>query len=262
MSDRIVKYNVWCLEQLQYTVAYGTESSPPTACTDPASHTSRAIDDTKTIVCTIMDPDKQQVIIAEENPPDGAPPTGGTIRVIGLTMDMDSGPDVVTEHITSLDIDVSVLSYIVYSNDDNVGDCMDIVAAKETPIGVLTATATTSDTVLSVNSTVLQYAVKGYFITLASSPDKDKLGYITDIDTINSTITVQNPPDTEYSAGTSVLITRHLFENCYFHNTYPIHIGQDKIGGSYVPADTTMHFLYTNKTAQAKKLWVTVEFLY
>lgn len=273
MSGDLIKYNVWCIEQDKYTIAYGTEDAPPTACTDPAAHTSRAIDASETKKVVTLDPEVQKMLIVEETTPDGYSPTGGHIRTKGVLINIEPGlegsPDpqvitpVITEHIESLDINTSVLSYIVYCNDDNLGDTMDIVASKDTTIGVITASVDTETTVLQVSPTVIQYAVKGYFISLTNGVTKDDLGYITDIDPVYSTITVQFPPSNSYAAmTTAVKITRGLFEGCYFHNTYPIHTGHDKIGGSFVPAETTMHFIYTNNTAVAKKLWVTVELLY
>ena len=272
MSDNVVKYNVWCIEEAKYTIAYGTQTAPPTACAVPESqvaHTSRDIDDTKTKIALIMDPDISKVLITEEQVPEGYTSTGGNIRTKGIVIDIDPAEDgspdpipVVTEHIVDLKVHASVLSYIIYSNDTNLKDCMDIVAARHTPIGYLTSSITDSTTVLPVNSTVIENAVIGYFITLSSSPNQDELGYITEIDSENSTITVEFPPSISYPAFTPVLITRHLYENCYFHNTYPIHVGQDKIGGSFVPKLTTMHFIYTNHSTEAKKIYVIVEFLY
>jgi len=265
-NENIIHYNVWCIEQNKFTVAYGTQESPPTACTDSSSHTSRDIDETKTIVVGIMDPLIPKVLITEEEIPEGMEPTGGHIRTKGFVIEVEPGegspPKSTTEFVTHLDINSSVLSFTVFPAEENLGDCMDIDAAKDTVVGVLVAPITDEDTVLPVNSTVIQYAEKGYFICLPGSPDHDRLGYITDIDSVNSTITVQFPPSTSHAAMTPVMLTRNLYENCYIHNTYPIHVGQDKIGGSYVIAGTTMHFTYMNHSNVAKKMYVVVEFLY
>ena len=134
-----------------------------------------------------------------------------------------------------------------------------------TTTGTITSDVTASDTVINVSQTVIDNVNIGYKIQLDDSTNTDDLGIVTAIDTDNKTITVDTAATQGFSAATPTYVkqTVCMVSDYEIGPAWEWVIGESKIGGSHLPANTTVEVKYTNNSAiTAKKLVAKIEYLY
>ena len=154
------------------------------------------------------------------------------------------------------------------------GDEGCLCIAPYTVVGAITSNVAVDDVVITVQASVLNYMDEGYHIHLSTSPtsqaaeDNEDLGIVIAKDTDNNTITVDTASTAAFSAAspTYVKMTRHLVPEIWFKNkgSEEVHreYGRSRIGGSYIPANTTIRLMYNNISAVAHTLILEFEYLY
>ena len=156
---------------------------------------------------------------------------------------------------------VSMLSFEHVGETDQVGDVFSILVAPDTVIGALTADATAGDTTFSASSTFMERAFPGELVSVGG----EALGYIVSLDQDAGTFTAQNAISTNMAAAspTYISITVEALLNIeIIETTANTTYGHSKIGGSPVPAGSTMRVVYDNKNGVAKRFCGVVEYLY
>ena len=95
----------------------------------------------------------------------------------------------------------------------------------------------------------------GYDIKITDEDNTDSFGKVFSIDRINKQITMEN--------ATTVSSTIKIIENYEIGPANEYIIGDSKIGGMYIPANTIMRFDYQNKSVDTtKKIVFKVECTY
>jgi hypothetical protein len=119
---------------------------------------------------------------------------------------------------------------------------------------------------LTVSSTVLTYTQRGYDIKLVDLVNShvEAVGRIISIDPALSRIYVETSPVFSYSPATPTYIqqTAYFIRNFEIGEAWNRNIGEMKIGGSHIPADTLIEVSYQNNSSTTKDVIGHVEFLY
>lgn len=118
--------------------------------------------------------------------------------------------------------------------------------------------------ILSVSSTVTQNTLIGYSINLYNGVNTDNLGDVLLVDKEFNLIYVELPPTNSYTTSPITYIRQTVSHVKNFKiGTAGLHsIGDNKIGGAYLPADTLVSIHYTNNGAATNKFVGSVEYLY
>jgi len=242
MSDFINRYQVYCIEEGKFIETLS--ETAPTECPNPINHTSRAINQDLTSIIETFD---KNIIRAEED-------TDGYFETTHITMSIPSGtPGDTTEHDVSWPMDILLWRTLLTPTSDMIGDQISVLASPETTVGVLAAPVNIGDTVLTVNSTVIDNMWRGFLITLDDGVNKDVLGRCTAIDSGASTITVETATSYAFAAGTTpVKISVYILKDLYISDTNVIDIGTKGFKGKTITAGTILRVYYTNNSGTAK----------
>jgi hypothetical protein len=196
----------------------------------------------------------QTVRIVEENlnPKER---TQGHYKIQGYSIDIP--PKIGTStHVFTIPYPIAVFSMVLQQNEKTLRDSLSIEVMPSTMIGVLTKDARAGETELSVNS--IDNCLIGAKISLNSFD----CGYLLEIDSVNSRIKVQNPLVEDFKSSTPVLMTVEIISEIILGSSGVIELGDKKIGGVFIPANTPIHVRYGNRTEVEKTFSWIVEFLY
>lgn len=253
MGKRVERYRMYCETESSYV--YVWSDSVPSVCPNNNTHTVTA--NSVTVVNRVSE---NSVKIEEEDTETGI--TGGNFAVRSFPVSVTANETKAT--VVSWPIPVSILSIEFKTEDIQKGDVANVYIAHETTIGALSADASSNSATLTVSSTVFDHIMVGYLITLDDGTNKELLGRVIDIDVGNSQISVETATTNSFTAATPtyVKMSIHMMQEYVFGPGGPASIGESKIGGSYLPANTPITIVYKNNTSEAKTWNAGVEFLY
>ena len=233
------KYLVFCIDENDFFPIWS--ETEPTLC--PNDHADRSIDSARTLILETLD---ENIVKAEEH-------TDGYFESEHIRIDIPSGtPGDITEHDVSWIMNIILWKTYLTPTSDMIGDEISVLASPETTIGVLTAPANIGDTVINVNSTVIDNAYRGFLVTIDDTVNKDVVGRLSNIDSGNSQITFETPLSYAYAAGTPVKISVYVLKNIYISDTNIIDIGAKGFKGKGITAGTILRVYYTNNSGTAK----------
>ena len=152
------------------------------------------------------------------------------------------------------------MSYVAPAT--NIGDTMSIQVGPDTMVGVTTATTAAAATSVSVNSTVLNYVVKGSEIGISDGTNTEYPGLVTAVNATAGTITFQTPLVNSYATGSKILFSIYSLKNVVLDTTERYTIGSKGLNTKIIPAGTTIRVLYTNNTNNASQTTVTLQLQY
>ena len=188
--------------------------------------------------------------------------TGGHFQCITKTINTDASSTSTSNY--TWPHPISVLAVYLVTTSVHEGDVVDLTVAPDTTIGVLTADASIGATTLTVSQTVIDNTAVGFWLKLNDGVNQDDLGRVLSVDVVAKTITVENALTHNFATATP----SYLIQTVYMMKDYEIGppweyvVGESKIGGSYVPANTNIRVVYTNNGLVSKKLVAKIEFLY
>jgi hypothetical protein len=171
-------------------------------------------------------------------------------------------PNTLTTHTLTYPFPVTVLSATVQTAEENRGDFLSWYVSHNTVVGVVTSAVTAGTTVLPVSSTVVSMCFIGMKITLFDATHTDVMGFIVGISTENSTVTVSVAPTHDFAAGSYIRISVVYLDNVEIGHPLQMDLGQAKITGTYVPANTLLTCVYDNRSGGEKRIVGNFEFLY
>jgi hypothetical protein len=217
--------------------------------TTPAGGLIATHDNTKTELIS-------SVFVKEEITPDGNAPTGGNFRA--TTRKIYTTPNSTSTTDTTYPYPIVAFALHFIPKPENEGDVINMYVSPDTIIGTITSDVSTSDTVINVDQTVINIAEIGYMVDLYTPPSTvDTLGEISNINKLAKTITVTSAATLAAAASpTTYVRISIIYLEDYTINTpnVPYTIGESKIGGSYVPTNTTIRVTYQNKAPVKRKL--------
>ena len=215
-------------------------------------------------ICSLNVNENNNVNIVEE-----VPLTGGNMKFKTFQFNVEAGATGSKTYFeNTFPLDISMISVMVILNDDNIGDIVEADIGHHTTIGYLTEDVSTGITGgvtgFGVSQTVIDYLNRGFQVTLTDGVNTDELGICTMIDRVNNKISCELPTTHSFSASSPTYVqqTVKIIDQIHIVNNQNINLGGDKIGASYVPANTIGRCIYTNNDGKAKKFTFLIEYLY
>lgn len=118
---------------------------------------------------------------------------------------------------------------------------------------------------VTVSPTVITYTQVGYYIKLVAGATSEELGRVLYIDSNNNKIYLEKNSTNTFSPASPTYVqqTAYLIKDYEIGYDWCRNIGEMKIGGSHIPADTYIEVSYQNKSPTVvKELIGHVEYLY
>jgi hypothetical protein len=249
-TTKLYKFSVWCVTDQKLVLTSGFQEDPPTTCPENVGHT---IDpNSVTPIETIA----QDVIHITDNI-DGV---SGHQMAYGYDIPVPSGTpgDTHIIDITSPPFPVRLNTLTINASSDHVGDSLEVLTVPETVVGAITANVDIGDTVINVNSTVVQNLKLGHRVTV----DTENLGFCLGIDTVNLTVTVQNAATSAHTTGDAFKLTVVRVHKLYIVNTNKITLASKVKETAFFPTSTPTRIEYTNVNGAAKTLFVLLDLFY
>lgn len=243
MSRKLFKYRVYCNTEDKYE--YIWNDTTPTNCPSNVAHTI----DTNTI--SIIDTlETNSVNIIQESII-----TGGNYRTEGKKMTIQANSTETQEYSWPYNISALTITFYTGNNENDILNCY---VAPNTVIGVLTNDVVISDTVLNVNSTVIDNIKVGYQIVI----NNEFIGECIEINKINNTITSNNAVTQNYNTGTYIQMTVNPIKDFILKSNTLYEFARKTIGSSSIPANTLIKLSYQNTTNEEKNLFFSIEYMY
>jgi len=249
MPATVYKYRIWCVTEGDYVYAWGEDE--PTVCPNNCDHT---IDATKTTIERSIS--EEVVEIKEENTP-----TGGHYRCLGAAF--DAANNATTTYDFSIPYPISLLSATVPTMDLQSGDVAHLDVAPETVIGVITSNVAAEATEINVSSTVMENIDIGRCLILDDGVNDERHAVVA-MNAVGSSVTIDTGTTNSYNVASPTYCKMSV---CMAHNIEissgtRLELGESKIGGSYIPANTTIRTTYINNGDEDVRFRIYIEFLY
>ncbi len=246
----VTKWKIFCVTENSWVEGYLCSTKGcPTQCFNVSTHSINVNSAQELEVIS-----KTRVGIIEESTP-----TGGNFKACSYKITCPQG---VSDHAFVYPYPISALSYTFTSSAEHIDDNFELRVGPNTIIGTLTQNANTLDTTLNVSPTVLEYINLGYYINLYDGVNTSNEFLVVDVDTINSTITINEGLNSNFNAQSYIRMTVKTADNFIIGIPSRYEIGKDKIGGSYVRKDTQVVIRYTNNGNSIKNFYFILEYLY
>ena len=197
--------------------------------------------------------------------------TGGTYGAEGVAF--DAAANVTTVYDLVLPIGISLLTARIDTKQAHDGDKIGFDIGPETVVGALADAIAASATVIDVPQSVIDLFEAGTLwigqhLILYDGTEKDDCGIVKSFDGDAKTLTVKTGTTNAFAIGDLIKITTSMApailgdgwvelasgDKVYF-------FGASKIGGSFIPAGTTVRIRYVN-TGGIVRVPVTLEYLY
>ena len=181
--------------------------------------------------------------------------TNGSYRVKGWIFNSNSTG--ITEHVIKLPYDIEIINGIANFHNSEMGDYIDIVISPNTLIGITTTDQVSGNNVININPQSVKYMKSGIMIHI------NDIDYYVIKDTLNTTnVLLDKPLSSDVLAGTNIMFTKSLIENVFAVPGQTVEIGKNKIGSSYLPANTPFVIKYYSINNTSKEISFSLEYLY
>jgi len=249
MSSIIYKWRVYCNDG--HGIQYTWNPSCPITCPLNVNH---SIDNNLT--AAIEKVDSKMVTIKEEHGE-----TGGNFKTESKVL--ITAPNSTSNMDVTWNYPISVLEAYFVPTAENLDDELEILVAPNTTIGVISQNVSAGSTSCVVSASVINHLYAGYRIHITNGITMDNLGRCLSINKDTNTIMFEYAAVNNYNAGSYFQMTVPLVEK-YIIGPHGVRyiIGEGKIGGSFVPANTIARLVYINKSNATKKFYSYIEYLY
>jgi len=192
--------------------------------------------------------------------------TGGYFQAEILAVNVPSGN---AGDITTVDFSwpfpISALSSNLYPSAENVGDELVVCVAPDAVIGAIVQDIGIGSDTIYMSTTSLAYADLGQYIKLDDGTNADDMGVI--VEKTSTYIKTSVVSTHAFVAATPTYIKRSAYMFApgkfkFFKADIRMPVGESKIGGSYIPANTIFRCKYRNNGTAAKSFYAVFEYLY
>jgi len=245
------RYRVYCTTDSKHE--YQWAETEPTTC---PVNTGHSIDSAKTAIVQIMA--DNEVVIQEEQTKTGAHYQAQSFE---LSVPASTGWH---ELNISFPFPISMLSAEWIGKTDYDGDSAQFIIAPDTTTGAIASDVAALDTVINVAQSVIDNTQVGYHLKLDDGTNVDDLGRVVSIDDGANQVTMETAAVNSFLAATPTYVkqTVKMVPHICLHPSGRVQLGESKIGGSYIPANTVIRLRYNNLTGTAKTFSVIIEYLY
>ena len=148
------------------------------------------------------------------------------------------------------------------ANDSNVGDKISVKVNPNTVCGYITSDVNTGDSNISVNSTVVQNVVPGFYINFGTYSNITDEAMILNVDMVNNNILLDRSVTHDFTVGSLVMANVYIIKD-YVIGVPGIHkVGYGTFSGKVLQANTNVHLCYNNITGGTKTLSYNSEYTY
>ncbi len=196
-----------------------------------------------------------EVLIVEEP---GVLKTGGRFQSRTVEIDLDKTPEAdgwIQEDIT-FPHPVSLLSAQYIGVGNLKGDEIEVQIAPDAVVGTLAAQMNDAENTFTPDVTALANLFIGSFVDIGG----DNLGCVTDI--TGGVVTVENNATQNHAVSTLVKRTVKMIHKYKLFDPGRVTVGDSKIGGNYIPANTIIRFRYNKNGGGNGKFGFELEYLY
>jgi hypothetical protein len=175
--------------------------------------------------------------------------TGGKYQIVNSKITTPANQTTVTAR--TFDSNINLLSAVFSLTSNLQGDGITWMVAPHATIGAVIVSTEVGSTVIKVQQSVIDNIEPLYRVRLALSTDQyntyEDVGVVTEMDEVNSTITVTSPCTQVWNAGTTLVkMTIVMIDIEAGFLNLDLKIGQDKIGTSYIPKGVPIVCEYKN----------------
>lgn len=250
-NSTIYNYRIYCITEAQNVYEWNTVE--PTTCPNNTAHTINLNS------ISIVDQRAPSIFTIQQE----TVPTDGWFKTETMLINAATGPGVVTSLTRSWPFNISLLNLYFQTTDTNTGDSLTIDWAANYPIGIITTDMSAGAITATVSTTVIQNIFVGFYVDFDDGTNVDQCGRVTAIDTTTNSITFETATVHGFSASTPTLVGITVTPvNLQFGPPCWYNVAQQVIGGSHIPANQVATAYYTNNSAQAKQLYVNLEYFY
>lgn len=207
-----------------------------------------------------LDSAPAEVVVVEENVK-----TGGHYQTKSIEADVPAGAGwhTLVDHSWPFPISMLSANARIRSNSDK--DEIAVLIAPDTVTGTITADVAASATVIDVAQSVIDNVSLGYCLKLSDGTNEDDLGRVVAIDKGAKQVTVETATVNAFAAATPTYVkqTIQMAPHVELTDGHIMSIGESKIGGSHIPANTVIRLRYNNVPGGGtKRFSVCFEYLY
>lgn len=233
MSDLIIyKWSLWCITE--QAIKYVWSDIKPQVC--PTDHVHEIDPETP----SIMDQMSQNLVkIKEENIV-----TGGNFkcetRKIQVNANSTNFMDI------SFKYPISVYNFGFNIKNENEGDMIEVQIAPNTLVGIFIADSLVGSNKVNVSSTAINHIMAGYHVSTNIGGNNIDLGFVIAINKDQSELTLSQTLPENIFTNMPIFMTIKVIENYEIGPAGSYIIGEGKIGGFSIPANTIIRVIYNN----------------
>lgn len=194
------------------------------------------------------------VSIIQGAPPTGSlstTPVGGFYRILGKAFDCPVSTT--TDNTFSFPYPVAVTGAYIPVSSDMKGDILNVYAAQNVNVGVLTAGVAASATVIPVSLTVIQNVFIGRKVRITDGVNTTDFIEVISKNTNTNEITLATGITFAFAAGSLVKLCIHYVKDMEFSEPGMYKIGVSNVNGTYIPTNIPITLSYTNNSALVVK---------
>lgn len=162
----------------------------------------------------------------------------------------------------SFPIPVSVFAAQVLGDSAWDGDEIEFCIAPDTSLGLISADVSVDDDVIDVGATAWGALKVGYYLKLDDGTNVDELGMVIEKQSDNKVKVETKAVHSFTAASTQAKMTVKMIPHGHLPSCSRLVIGDSKIGGTYIAANTTMRIRYNNANGAVKNFEFWLEYMY
>jgi len=245
-------FNFLCVTEGKYVDVWGTQQPNPLLCPNNSAHT---VDPTTVRIVQTVSPQQFTALEASQ----------GYYQAMSVCICVPAGATgaIYTQDI-SWPADILIWTTTLYTTTDSMDDVFSLISGPDTTIGVLTVAANIGDTTINVSPTVTANVTRGLNLSLFDGTNRNDLGEVTVIDTVNNIITFQTALTNAFNPNTLVYLNVYTIKNFTICGTMMsnqgITFGAKGFKGKELPANMILRFVNVNNNGLAKMISFKVEY--
>lgn len=252
MTSRINRYRLYCQTEAQWT--YQWSETPPTVCPNVNTHVVNP--NSLQLLQTVANSD---VTITSEKTA-----TGGHFRAtnVVLAIPANGSPGDVTYSFVQFPFAIN-LSTVLFSTDFmNIGDQVSATINPESEIGTITNALSIGSSQCNLTTLTPNIAIGFVLGIYASNGVFTSLGYCTNIDFDNKTVSFSSPLSTALGSGGMLVASEVMLDNYLLSSPAQTALSASNLLSRYWPPSTVGRIAYKNNSTDGKSFVMTLTYFY
>lgn len=256
-EDIVSKYKYFCVTEQAYFETLGYRTTPPTECINNNTHT---IDENSiSIVATIS----TKIVVTK----DDTSGVEGDFQTRGTILDVPAVSGINYLTFNTPETKIKLVCFSISVDATNLGDTVTFLIYPYTPLALFTQNVNIGDTVVHITTLPVEGApdpfsilIPGYIIYDGSN--QTSLGFLSGVDSVNSTVTLSVPSPVAITAGTPMLFAIPRAWNILLNKVQYLTFGSKSNNFMSINANVPVGLFYNNANGQAKIINMIYEYYY